>query len=38
MADITGQFEVDGIVKQREELERLMMRSFFTLNARKHGK
>ena len=25
MADITGQFEVDGIVKQREELERLMM-------------
>lgn len=23
--DITGQFEVDGIVKQREELERLMM-------------
>ena len=25
MADIAGQFEVDGIVKQREELERLMM-------------
>lgn len=25
MADIDGQFEVDGLVKQREELERLMM-------------
>ena len=25
MADISGAFEVDGLVKQREELERLMM-------------
>jgi hypothetical protein len=25
MADITGAFEVDGLVKQREDLERLMM-------------
>lgn len=27
MADITGAFEVDGLVKQREELETLMMRN-----------
>ena len=25
MADISGAFEVDGLVKQREELERLLM-------------
>ena len=25
MADITGNIQVDGLVKQREELERLMM-------------